>query len=166
MVPTVAHGIGQWEREGDRTVTREGGEESGRQRTDVVRAPEHIGGKAASRRFLRSAPGAIPRSGARRVPVCASSCAPACAGASGEGRGRRGRGGAAGRLSLWPACGGACAAHRSASPGGSGSRWGVRGQTCRGLRRAAAVGLLGQGRAAERLRLWPACGGAGALQGG
>ena len=38
------------------------------------------------------------------------------------GVGLLGQGGAAGRLRLWPACGGAGAARRSASPGGSGAR--------------------------------------------
>ena len=39
--------------------------------------------------------------------------------------GQPGQGGAAGRLRLWPACGGAGAARGGASPGGSGRRGGV-----------------------------------------
>ncbi len=151
-------------------TTTTGGEESGRQRKDIARAPAHIGGKASTRRCVRSAPCVIPRPGARRASISVVSCVPESEGARGEGSGLRGQGGAAGRLRLWFVCGGAGAAHRGASPGGSDSRGRVpvvraslQGPA---VSRAESVGLPGQGGAGARPRLWSACSGAGAARGG
>ena len=144
--------------------------ESGHQRTDTARAPELIGGKASTRRCVRSAPGAIPRPGALRASISVVSCATESGGASGEGSGLRGRGGAAGSLRLWLVCGGAVAAHRGAPPGGSdgsgrvpAARANLQGPA---VGRAEAVGPPGQGGAGGRPRLWPACSGASAARGG
>ena len=53
-------------------------------------------------------------------------------------------------------------------PGGVAVEGGLQRADLQGsaVRRAAAVGQPGQGSAAGRLRLWPACGGAGAAPGG